>query len=116
MSFSYDVSQLGVSDLYRVRFMVQDTVATSALLQDEEINLALVQRGGIYGASAFLCRALATKFAREADTSDRDIRDALSQRSRAFLAMATDYEKQSSEEPGGAGIFTIGLPDGYAVQ
>lgn len=110
MTFSYDASQLATSTLYQVRSLIGDTKSANELVQDEEINFALSERGGIYGAAAQICRALAARFAREVDTVDRDLRTTYSQRSSAFLRMATDYEKRAASS-GGAAIITIGVPD-----
>lgn len=41
MAFTYDVTQLGSSALYQVRFRLSDTVESTASFQDEEINYSL---------------------------------------------------------------------------
>lgn len=77
-----------------------DTVSTSPQVQDEEINFALGQRPSIYGAAAMVCRSLASRLAREADTVDKDIRTTLSSRSRSYLRMATEFEMQAAVRAG----------------
>lgn len=83
-----------------VRFLVGDTVEADPQVMDPEITFALTQRASPYGAAAVICRALAARLAREADTVDKDIRTTLSQRSKAYLMMASDYEMQASFRSG----------------
>lgn len=84
-----------------VRFLVGDTVETDQQVMDPEIAFALSQRRSPYGAASIVCRSLASKLAREADTVDKDIRTTLSQRSKAYMLMAADYDTQASVRGGG---------------
>jgi hypothetical protein len=111
---TYDTSALGTSDLFQTRLLIRDTdVSTDPQFQDEEITFMLTERGSIYGAAASLCRILAAKFAKEVDTSDRDIRDSLSQRSASYLRMAKEYEGKAGKSSGGPAVLVAGLPDCY---
>lgn len=100
MTWTYDLSQLATSTLFQTRYLMGDTLSTDKLVQDEEIQFALTQRKSTYGAAATCCRALAARLSREADTVDKDLRDAISQRARAFMAMANDYESQAQFRSG----------------
>lgn len=100
MTWTYSVSQLATSSLMQVRYLMGDTKSTDQQVQDEEITFALTQRPSVYGGAATVCRALASRLAREADTVDKDLRTVLSARSRAYLRMATDYEMQAAVRGG----------------
>lgn len=92
MTWTYNVSGLAASQMMQVRFATGDTISTDPQLQDEEINFALTQKPSVLGAAAYCCRALATKLAREADTVDKDLRDSMSQRSRAYMLLANQLD------------------------
>lgn len=83
-----------------LRYLIGDIVESDPLIQDPELDFALTQRTSIYGAAALACRSLASKLSREADTVDKDLRDSISQRARAFRMMAVDYETQASVRSG----------------
>ena len=95
MTWTYDVSTLLTSKLMQVRFLVGDTVSTDPQMQDEEINFALTQRSSIYGAAADVCRALASKLSRQADTVDKDLRTTLSAKATAYSRRAMAYETKA---------------------
>lgn len=68
MAWSYDPTVMGTSTdaerLNSVRFLSGDTDTTDQLVQNEEIVFALSQTSNnIYYAAAFICDALANKFA-----------------------------------------------------
>lgn len=92
-----------------VRFLIGDTVYKDQLFTDPEILHALATRPSYYGAAAILCRAMASRVAREADTVDRDLRDAMSQRSRAYSAMAIQYDNQALLSGAGAMPYAGGI-------
>lgn len=100
MSWTYNASQLATSAMMQVRYLVGDIVASDQQVQDEEINFALTQRPNIYGAAAVVCRSLASKLSREADTVDRDLRTTFSSRARSYAARANDYEVKASVRSG----------------
>jgi hypothetical protein len=81
--------------MMQVRFLVGDTMAADQQVQDEEIQFALVERPNIYGAAATVCRALASKLSRQADVVDKDLRTALSARSKAYSARAVEYDSKA---------------------
>lgn len=100
MAWTYNLSSLGTSPLFQVRYLMGDTVQTQQQVQDEEITFALTQRSSIYGTAAMVCRSLASRLAREADTVDKDIRTTLSARSRGYLRMSIAFEQQASARSG----------------
>lgn len=100
MTWSYDPTTLTTNKTNQVRFLVGDTEVTDPLVQDEEIVFALSQRNSIYGAAAIVCRTIAAKFSRLADTVDRDIRDALSSKAKAYAMRANEYEVQAKARSG----------------
>ena len=99
----------------QIRFLIGDTKESDPLLSDGEIKWALAQRSSIYGAAAFCCRSLATRFAREVDNVVNEMHLLYSQRMKAFRAMALDYEGQSSMR-GGALPFAGGISISEKVQ
>ena len=100
MTWTYDPSTLSTNKTAQVRFMVGDTIPTAPQMQDEEIAFALTQRGSSYGAAADICRALAAKLSREADTVDKDLRTMLSNRATAYARRARDLEIQAKARGG----------------
>ena len=74
MTWTYDPTLLGDTSntdrLHSLRLLIGDTESTDPQLEDEEIIFALTQSGGnIYDAGFFLCRILASKYARLVDTA-----------------------------------------------
>ena len=101
MTWSYDPTTLSTNKTAQVRLLVGDTVSTSPQMQDEEIAFSLTQRGSVYGAAADICRALAAKLSREADTVDKDLRTMLSSKSKAYATRARELEVQAKARGGG---------------
>jgi len=100
MTWSYDPSTLATNTTNQVRFLVGDTEETDPLVQNEEIVFALSQRSSIYGAASIVCRTIAAKFSRLADTVDRDLRDALSSKAKAYAMRAQEYDTQAKGRSG----------------
>ncbi len=92
-----------------VRFLIGDTVYKDQQFTDPEILHAINLRSSSYGAAAVLCRSLAAKFAREADTVDRDLRTTLSARSRAYRQAAIEYDNQALLTGAGAMPYAGGI-------
>lgn len=108
MTWTYSPSTMATSPMMQVRYLVGDTVSTDHQVQDEEINFALTQRPSIYGAAAMVCRSLAARLSREADTVDKDLRTTLSARATAYSRRASDYENQARSR-GGAMPYAGGI-------
>lgn len=67
MAFTYVAP---TSPLWKVRFLIQDTTAATAQLQDEEIAWLLSESGGsVYRAAAAAAQALASRYASDVDRS-----------------------------------------------
>lgn len=96
MSWTYDPAQLASSKMMQVRYLVGDTLASDQQVQDEEINFTLTQTSSAYGAAAIVCRSLASRFSRQADVVDKDLRTMLSSRAKAYSVRAVEYESKST--------------------
>lgn len=106
MTWSYNLTQLGTNQTYQVRFLIGDTLTSDQQIQDEEVQLALSLRSGIYGAAAECCRNLAARYAREADVVQQELRTAYSTKSKSYSAQAQIFEGKSAM--GGAGLPAFG--------
>lgn len=87
------------SDLDFVRFEVGDIETSEQLLQDEEINYCINSTSTAKAAAAKAARAIAARFARQVDESVGDMRLALSQRVKHYLALAKDLEAKAGCAP-----------------
>lgn len=101
MTWTYNPAIIATDKVSQVRFLVGDTVVTDPQVENEEIAFALTQRTSIYGAAAIVCRSLASKLSRQADTVDKDLRTTLSSRAKAYSARAIGYEVQANARGGG---------------
>jgi len=81
-----------------VRFLIGDTNSDDGLVSDEEITFSLDMRGSPYGAAAEVCRSLAAKYARDADSSSRDMRESYSQRSSAYRSLVKAFEDKAQAQ------------------
>lgn len=83
------------SDLYKVRFLVGDTDSTDKQLSDEEILWMLSEYSTVRKAAAECARALAGKYARNADKAVGDLRISASQRSKHYNDLAVSLALQA---------------------
>lgn len=96
MTWTYDASDVS-TNLAKTRFLCGDTDASDQLASDEEINFALAMKSdNVYSAAAMVCRALASKFAREVDTAIESAKVSKSQRSKAFQILADNLETEAA--------------------
>lgn len=86
----------------QVRALIGDTDWDDPLLTDGEINWFVTQRSTVYGAAAFACRSLATKYARQVDNVVGEMHLLYSQRTKSFNLMAQQFEGQAAQRGGGA--------------
>jgi len=107
-TWTYDPSQLATSKRYQVRLLVGDIKNADQQFQDAEIDWALTQNTNSYTVAAILCRALASRLSREADTVDRDLRTTYSQRANNYLRMAINYEVMAGK-PGAVMPYAGGI-------
>lgn len=124
-TWTYDPTQLGTSitsgsPLMQVRRLIGDTKFNDQQQWDEEINFALGQRGYvpgdpssgvIYGAAADCCRNLAAELSRQVDLVQGELKQNYSNRAKAYLTMASNYEiKASARSPSaGGGVYAGGI-------
>lgn len=85
-----------------VRWLVGDTDDTEPLCSDEEIDYAVAQGITAHAAAALVCQAIATRFAREADTTINPpggVSHTLnySQRAAGYRTMAAQYRATTAE-------------------
>lgn len=92
MAFTYVLT----TDRGKVRFLSGDTDSLDILLQDDEIDYLLTLYPSVTTAAVAACRAIAAKFAREADKSIGDLSISFSQRASAFYLLATQVIANSS--------------------
>lgn len=110
MGFTYSTSNL-TTPLAQVRLQIGDTDQATALLQDEEIAVYLANRSdNVLLASADICDALATKFARSYDFATDGQSFKRSQQAAAYRAMAQDLRARAS----GLGSVATTRVDGYS--
>lgn len=115
MSFSYDVTDLGVDTasgrLNYTRFLLGDTVEASAEAQDEEIAFVLTQAGNnVYSAAATLARAFSVKYAKQVDVQiDGQVSAKYSQASARFAAVANEMEYLAKTKSGTLSMVVTGV-------
>ena len=93
------------SALDAIRFLIGDTDTTDQLVTNEEIawmNLDVTgsasSTDALYQVSARLCRAIASRFARDADKSIGDLKVSLSQRADGYRQQARTMDEIASRE------------------
>lgn len=106
MTFTYDAP--GVTDKDTVRFLLQDTNAGEALLQDEEISFFVTQykdRFSLDFIASILADTLAARYAREASYSADGVSINLAQQAQQFRDLAANLREQHK------GLLVGGIPD-----
>lgn len=79
-----------------VRFLIGDTDSSDPQFQDGEISGLLVQNvGEPYQSAIEGCRALATKYARQADKTVGDLHILSSQKSKTYIALIPQLQAQA---------------------
>ncbi len=113
MAWTYDPAL--PTDKDKVRFHIGDTDETDQLLQNEEIEYLLNETTNVLLAASRAAKAIAAKFARQADKAVGDLRVSLSQKSQAYFTLAADLEKRAEPVPAptfedqGDFLFTKGM-------
>lgn len=91
--FTYS-SDPSASSLDKVRFLIQDTVNTGHLLEDEEIAWLLSEWADVYDAAAAAADILSAKFAGQADYSksigDLSLSETHSNQAERYTQIATN--------------------------
>jgi hypothetical protein len=92
----------GSSNRDAVRFLIQDTDTNDQLLQDAEIDWLLSETSTVYGAATEAAKAIATYFARLADTDIESVSVKYSQKHKQYLKIANRL--QIKADASGSGI------------
>lgn len=97
MTFSYDAP--GVTDKDTVRFLIQDTNASEALMTDEEITYLIGEWKDRYGSLEYVAsvaaNTLAARYAREASFSADGVSINLAQQAQQFRDLAASLREQA---------------------
>lgn len=91
MTWTYLLSEISITPIYQVRFLIGDTDPDNHLLEDEEISFIISQQSTIYGAAAECCRSLASQAAQSVDRRAGDTEYKDSQMGRAYTIMAISF-------------------------
>jgi len=121
MTWSYDSTL--PTDTDKVRFHIGDTDETDQLLQNEEINYLLSETTNVLLAASRAAKTVAAKFSRQADKTVGDLRISLSQKAKAYMALAADLEKRALtssacptwQEPEEDARFELGMMENNSV-
>ncbi len=98
VSWSYDPELLHDSPKDQVRFLVGDIKLSEPLVEDEEILFALSQNSNVYFAAAIICDSIAGMFSRKVDRQTGDVRNAYSQRAKAYAERAKQLRAQGGSK------------------
>lgn len=116
MAWSYDPTNLNTTTASgrtnTVRLLVGDTDTSDQLVQNEEISFALKQNGdNVYTTAAWVCRVIASKFARLVDTQlDGALEVNYSDRAKQYTALAFQMDSMAKKNSGRAlGVFAGGI-------
>jgi hypothetical protein len=113
MAFTYDETQLSTSTLYQVRFTIGDTDVDDPLLQDEEIEYVITQKGTVLASSIACCESISAKFARKVDYTLGPYSIKASQKAKLYKQLASDL-RSSGVSNTGFPIYT-GPPEGTVI-
>jgi hypothetical protein len=105
MTWSYS-GDPSASSKDAVRFLSGDTDSAWPLCTNEEILYVLGQQSNVTLAAAEVCDAIATKFSRQADTTNGKTSISASQRAQAYSNRAVSLRQQASSD--GAPAFFVG--------
>lgn len=96
MSATYNTAM--TTNVDKVRFLIQDTVVASAMLQDEEISFMLTLYPNFRLAAANCADILASKFANMAeDKTIGNLRLSYGDKSKKYAALANSLRMQASK-------------------
>ena len=98
--WSYDPGAIATSDLYKVRFLVGDTLAGDQQLTDPEIQFCVDSYTNVYLAAAEVARNLAAKYARQVNLVQGELQTNYSDRKKHYSELAKDLEARGSARGG----------------
>jgi hypothetical protein len=97
VTWTYDPNKLTASELYQIRFELQDTDPSEMLLQDEEISYIITQESTLLMAAARGAEIIARLFARQADSVENPtVKLQFKGRVKAYHDLATTLRKRAS--------------------
>lgn len=103
-----------------VRLLVGDTETTDQQVTDEEIAFSLLETGNnVYGAGAWIARAIAGKYARRVSMGADGVSQQFGQRQKHYTDLAVSLEKRAVEGVAGAApsaIFAGGTERGLTTD
>lgn len=109
MSFTYSDDDLS-TDLAKVRLQIDDTVAASALLTDEEIQYAIDDEPNVVAAAARSAEFILAKFAKDFNWEGDGTRIDKVARTRMYKEMVTSLRTKAA---GGLTTLQTFNADGY---
>ena len=83
------------STVEKIRWLIYDTVQTSAKFQDAEITYAYTQEGSIYGAAAMLCEQLSVRYSDAVSRSLGSLRVDLNAKAEKYTVRAKELRKRA---------------------
>lgn len=95
MTWTYD-GDPSANDRDEVRFLVGDTDTTDQLVSDEEIAYAVADQNSNKLAAAYICEAIAAKFARDVDVRVGRAAEDASQRYKQYKELAAKYRGRAN--------------------
>jgi len=99
MSFTYSGDPAN-SNRDAVRFLIQDTDQADYFLEDAELDWLISEESTVKAAASRAAKAIATQFARLADTDIESVSVKYSQKQRQYLQMATRLEIEAASGSG----------------
>ena len=96
MAFTWSYSgNPASSDKDAVRFIIGDTDSNDQLVSDEEIAYAVSVRGSVFLGAAMVAKSIASRYARNVDKAVGDLKISLSQKFKAYNALAEELEEKA---------------------
>ncbi len=96
MTFTWNPSQLGTSELQQIRAEIQDVDAANPLLVDEIINHNITVENNFWGACARCCEQISRLFLRKADVRlGRAMMITYTKAAEQYLQMAVALRKKA---------------------
>ncbi len=92
--WTHDAGQVPSEEIYQVRALIGDTIASDQQLPDAIISWTLTTYSNVWLAGAECCRMIAAQFARKVDTVQGEIRTLYSQQTKNYTSVARDLEQR----------------------
>lgn len=92
-----------VTDIEKLRILIQDPADGSELLSDADITAILEIESSIYRAAALCCKSLAAKYAQKVSITAGPTKIENQQKFEHYRNLAYEYDKRAAEGGGGSG-------------